>query len=176
MLTDDEIKRTISGLSSRQYGNIRTICGGEGLTKKKLDKYVEQVTIDRINLALSFYNSAKKLEINDEDSLSIISRCYYCYYHLARALVFLITKNDINDHDKLPNMLRRVMKTEDKWLADKLDDWRGIRNEVEYSPYPQIENAVTKTASQMLRSTRTLSKLLEGYFKERGIDNDEIQF
>ena len=164
MLIDDEIKRAISKLSSKQYGDIRIICGSEGLTSEKLDEYVRLVTTDRINLALSFLLTIKKLEINDGDSPSIISRCYYCCYHLARALVFLVTKDDIDAHDKLPNMLRRVLNTEDDWLADKLDEWRGIRNQVEYSPYPRIENSVKETASQMLRFDKDVFKTIRRLF------------
>ena len=57
-----EIKRKISRLSSRLYGDIRTICGTEGLTQSRLEELIQIVTLDRINLAFSLYACAKKLD------------------------------------------------------------------------------------------------------------------
>jgi len=93
---DEEVKRKISRLSSRLYGDIRTICGTEGLTQERLEKLIQSVTLDRVKLAFSLYDCAKKLDAQsdkqDGDYRSIISRCYYCHYHLARAAIFFITK------------------------------------------------------------------------------------
>ena len=103
-----EIKRKISRLSSRLYGDIRTICGTEGLTQSRLEKLIQVVTLDRIKLAFSLYACAKKLDAQsdkkDGDYRSIISRCYYCHYHFARAAIFSITRDDIDDHKELPNL------------------------------------------------------------------------
>ena len=100
---DQAMRRAVSSLSSKEYGDIRIICGSEGLTKEKLEEYIKLVTADRIDLGLSFYGSANKLHLKDDgDCPSIVSRCYYCCYHLARALIFLVLRDDIGDHSTLP--------------------------------------------------------------------------
>ena len=125
-----EIKRKISRLSSRLYGDIRTICGTEGLTQSRLEEFIQIVTLDRIKLAFSLYTCAKKLDTDtikqDGDYCSIISRCYYCHYHLARVAIFLITRDDIDDHKKLPKSLGNVLPSEYAEFIDKLEQYRDI--------------------------------------------------
>ena len=41
MSEEYEIKRKISRLSSRLYGDIRTICGTEGLTQNRLEELIQ---------------------------------------------------------------------------------------------------------------------------------------
>ena len=172
-----EIKKTISRLSSRLYGDIRVICSSEGITQLKLDELVQSVTIDRIMLALSFYECAKKIEVQlhkqDGDYRSIISRCYYCQYHLARALIFLITKDDIDNHEKLPKKLGDCLKSVGaSFIVDKLEQYRSIRNEVDYSPYPEIDGSLDAVALKILRETESYIKLILQFFEERGITID----
>jgi uncharacterized protein (UPF0332 family) len=168
-----EIKKTISRLSSRLYGDIRVICSSEGITQLKLDELVQSVTIDRIVLALSFYECAKKigsqLYKQDGDYRSIISRCYYCHYHLARALIFLITKDDVDNHEKLPKKLSDCLKSDYALFIDRLDRYRRIRNEVDYSPYPEINDSLDAVALQIIQETEESIKLILQCFKERGI-------
>ena len=61
-MEEQEIKRKISHLSSRLYGDIRIICGTEGLTQNRLDEYIKLVTIARITLALSSGSELKCLK------------------------------------------------------------------------------------------------------------------
>jgi len=168
-----EIKKTISRLSSRLYGDIRVICSSEGITQIKLDELVQSVTTDRVMLALSFYECAKKIEVQlykqDGDCRSIISRCYYCQYHLARALIFLITKDDVDNHEKLPKKLGECLKSDYTPFVDRLDQCRRIRNEVDYSPYPEIDDSLNAVTLQILQETEESIKLILQCFKERGI-------
>jgi len=167
---DQAIKRAVSGLSSKEYGDIRIICGSEGLTKEKLDEYIRLVTADRINLGLSFYGSARKLDLKDDgDCRSIVSRCYYCCYHLARALIFLVLRDDIGDHSRLPKVLEKVLTEEDNKFADRLDEWRGVRNEMEYSPFPKIDKPLSETAAEMLEGTKEFIESFAPCFGERGV-------
>lgn len=162
-----------STLSSKEYGDIRIICGSEGLTKEKLDEYIRLVTADRINLGLSFYGSARKLDLKDDgDCRSIVSRCYYCCYHLARALIFLVLRDDMDDHSRLPKALEKVLTEEDNTFADRLDEWRGIRNEIEYSPFPKVDKPLSETAAEMLEGTGEFMESFAPYFRERGVEFD----
>ena len=176
MSEEYEIKRKISRLSSRLYGDIRTICGTEGLTQNRLERLIRIVTLDRIKLAFSLYACAKKLDAHkdkqDGDYLSVISRCYYCHYHLARAAIFLITRDDIDDHKKLPKNLGEVLQKEYAEFIDKLEQYRDIRNEVEYSPYPEIDKSLEETASEILQETKRSIELIVRCFSERGIEVD----
>lgn len=176
MSEEYEIKRKISRLSSRLYGEIRTICGTEGLTQSSLEKLIQAVTLDRIKLAFSLYACAKKLDEHkdkrDGDYRSIISRCYYCHYHLARASMFLTTRDDIDDHKKLPKSLSKVLPSEYAEFTDKLEQYRVVRNEAEYSPYPDIDKSLEETASEMLQETQFSIELIVRYFSERGVEID----
>jgi len=176
MSEEYEIKRKISRLSSSLYGDIRTICGTEGLTQNKLEQLIQTVTLDRIKLAFSLYACAKKLDANDDkqngDYRSIISRCYYCHYHLARAVIFEITRDDIDEHEKLPRNLGKVLPSKYIEFIKKLEQYRGIRNEVEYSPYPEIDKSLKETASEILQETKRSIELIISCFNERGIEVD----
>ena len=171
-----EIKRKISRLSSRLYGEIRTICGTEGLTQSRLEEFIQIITLDRIQLAISLYDCAKKLDTQsykqDGDYRSIISRCYYCHYHLARAAIFEITRDDIDDHEKLPKSLGKVLPPEYAEFINKLEQYRDIRNEVEYSPYPEIDKSLEETAKEILRETKRSIELIVCCFRERGLEVD----
>ena len=113
-----EVKRKISRLSSRLYGDIRTICGTEGLTQSRLENLIQVVTLDRIKLAISFYDCAKKLDAQsdkqDGDYRSIISRGYYCHYHFARAAIFFITRDDIEDAENQRSACLRLSEANTK--------------------------------------------------------------
>jgi len=176
MSQEYEIKRKISRLSSKLYGDIRTICGTEGLTQNRLEQLIQTVTLDRIKLAFSLYACAKKLDAHKDkqngDYLSMISRCYYCHYHLARAAIFLITRDDVDEHEKLPKNLSKVLPLEYSEFIKKLEQYRGIRNEVEYSPYPEIDKSLKETASEILQETKRSIELIISCFNERGIEVD----
>ena len=174
-----EVKRKISRPDSRElYGDIRTICGTEGLTQSRLEEFIQVVTLDRIQLAISLYDCAKKLDAHkdkqDGDYRSIISRCYYCHYHLARATIFWITRDDIDDHEKLPKSLGKVLPPEYAEFIKKLEQYRGIRNEVEYSPYPEIDKSLKETASEILQETKHSIELIVRCFSERGLEVNAI--
>jgi uncharacterized protein (UPF0332 family) len=173
---DNEIKRIISALSSRVYGDLRTICAAGDLTQVELEELIFSAVSDRVELAISLYKTAQTISVQldkqDGDYRSIISRCYYCHYHLARALVFLITKDDIDNHEKLPKKLTECLKSDHILYAlfvDRLDQYRWIRNEVDYSPYPEIDGPLDTVALQILQETEESIKLILQCFNERGI-------
>ena len=177
-MDENEVKRKISRLSSRLYGDIRTICGTEGLTQSRLEELIHVVTLDRIKLAFSLYACAKRLDVQpdkqDGDYRSIISRCYYCHYHLARAAVFWIVRDDIDDHKELPKSLGKALPSEYAEFIKKLEQYRGIRNEVEYSPYPEIDKSLEETAKEILQETKRSIELIVRCFTERGLEVNAI--
>lgn len=178
MSTNEEhqIKRRLSRLSSRTYGDIRALCRAEGLTQARLEHLIQSVVVDRIQLALSLYACARKLDAqphkHDGDYRSMISRGYYCHYHLARAAVFWMTRDDVDQHETLPKRLGKVWPTEHIEFIERLERYRGIRNEVEYSPYPEIDEPLSETAAQVLRETELSVELLVRWFYEKGVEVD----
>jgi translation initiation factor 2 alpha subunit (eIF-2alpha) len=72
----------------------------------------------------------------------------------------------------LPKALSKILKEEYTELIDKLEEYRGIRNEVEYSPYPDIDKSLKETASELLQETKLSIELFVRCFKERGIEID----
>ncbi|MBD3183129.1 HEPN domain-containing protein [Candidatus Poribacteria bacterium] len=177
MAEEHGIMRRISRISSRLYGDLRYICRGEGLTQERLESYIREVTIDRIKLAFSLYTCAISLDEHkdkkDGDYRSIISRCYYCHYHLARAMIFWISRDDIDKHEKLPKNLGKILSTEYAEFIDKLERFRGIRNEVEYSPYPEVDRSLREISEHILVETKTSIELMVCCFQERELDFDE---
>ena len=173
---NNEIKRIVSALSSRVYGDIRAICATVDLTQDKLEELIRSAVFDRVELAISLYKTAQTINAQsdkqDGDYRSIISRCYYCHYHLARALVFLITKDDIDNHEELPKKLGKFLPSNYAIFIDKLERYRRIRNEVDYSPYPEIYDSLNFVALEVLRETEVSIKLILQYFEERGVSID----
>ncbi len=45
-------------------------------------------------------------------------------------------------------------------FTDKLEQYRVVRNEAEYSPYPDIDKSLEETASEMLQETQFSIELI----------------
>jgi len=164
-----KLLREVSTLSSKEYGRIRLICAVGPLDAGALENLIVEVVTGRWNLALSFSRFAQKLPLEEEDNLrNIISRNYYACYQAARALVFLVTRSDVDDHAKLPVRFRDCLEVKDKEKADLLDKWRDIRNEVEYSPFPRIDD-LTEAAKESASETEDFLSLCETYLRKRGV-------
>lgn len=171
---DKEIKRVILELTSKEYATIRRMCECAPLTVEILERHIREAVSDRMQLGLSFYNCARSLPAeSDGHCRSIISRCYYCCYHLARSLVFLVTRGDVDDHRKLPRVLRGILRREDHSLADALSQWRDIRNEVEYSPFPRIDLPLAEAAAEAFRVTEGFIQSILHYFEEGRVRVDD---
>lgn len=137
-----------------------------------MEDLIEQVVLDRWNIALSFARCASNLSIEVEDNLrTIISRNYYACYQAARAFVLLVTKSDVDDHKKLAAALRDCLEPTNADYADILDKWRDIRNEVDYSPYPFVDNLKT-TAEESRAETTIFLDILKQEFGKRGLTID----
>ena len=94
-----EVKRAFSSLSGKEYNKIRLFCQSQAIDLDVLEDLIEQVVLDRWNLALSFARCASNLSMEVEDNLrTIISRNYYACYQASRAFVLLVTKSDVDDH------------------------------------------------------------------------------
>ena len=167
-----ELKRAFSNLSSREYSRIRLFCQSQSIELNILENLIEQVVLERWNVALSFARCARNLSVEVEDNFrTIISRNYYACYHASRALVFLVTKSDVDDHKKLASNLRNCLEPANANSADILDKWRDIRNEADYSPYPFIDD-LKITAEESCTETADFLDILRPEFRKRGVTID----
>ena len=57
-------------------------------------------------------------------------------------------------------------------FISKLEQYRDIRNEVEYSPYPEIDKSLEETASEILQETKRSIEFIVCCFRERGLEVD----
>jgi hypothetical protein len=68
--------------------------------------------------------------------------------------------------------LGKVLPSEYAEFINKLEQYRDIRNEVEYSPYPEIDKSLEETAKEILKETKRSIELIISCFSERGIEVD----
>ena len=70
----------------------------------------------------------------------------------------------------------KVLPLEYAEFIEKLEQYRNIRNEVEYSPYPEIDKSLIETAEQILYETKCSVELIIRFFRERGIEVDATTY
>ncbi len=118
---------------------------GEGYS---LEEIVARITADRLRMAEGCAEVAQILfksgVASEAICRGIISRNYYAIYQAARALVFHITRNDVDDHRRLSDQVGRILGLE--W-GEVVGRWREARNEVDYSPYPVFKEPTLKGLS-----------------------------
>jgi len=120
---------------------------------------------DRFTKGKAYIEFASKLDINSpEDQPHIISRNYYCMYHIARAVVFHTSRRDIDEHKALPKILSDIISS----LGEKLARWRIERDTMDYSPY--LPHGVDSICIESIHDAKEVLVLCEQYLKERGVD------
>jgi len=136
------------------------------LTGEQVDELIDKLVSDRLAKAMDYLTFAQQLDAGETlNQPHIISRCYYAMYHAARALVLHVRRADLDDHDRLPAALGQSLGTN---YGDILGRWRGMRNQVEYSPY-----APAGQASQAVRAVDDATSLLTAcrdYLQNRGVN------
>jgi len=155
-------------LSNTEYGVIRNLIVEEGLVENlKIEQIIEQVTKDRFNLGKAKADFAHTLDPNDPEACKvIIALCYYAMYHSCRAAVFHTHRNDLDSHEKVAYEIRNLIG---EHIGKSLDFWRGLRNEVDYSPYPALEHPLEELALKAISSTTSCLSEIEIYLSRRGV-------
>jgi len=103
------------------------------------------VADDRLELAEAHLSAAELVEEASSDpddchlKRAVISRAYYAMFCAARAALSLETNGDVNDHKKLPDILKKTEtlgSVEDRnAVVSAVAQFRSMRNEADYSPY-----------------------------------------
>ena len=155
-------------LSNTQYGTIRHFVIDEGLvSNSQIESIIEQITTNRFNMGKAKCEFARTLDLNEPEACkAIITLSYYGMYQLCRAAIFHTHRNDVDLHDKVASELGRIIG---EHVRDLLDFWRGIRNEVDYSPYPALSNTLKKLALDAISSAKSCLSEIENYLNKRGV-------
>ena len=155
-------------LSKTEYGIIRNLIVEEGLVENsQVEQIIEQVTKDRFNLGKAKVEFARTLDENEAEACkTIIALCYYAMYQSCRAAVFHTHRNDVDNHEKVAYEIRNIIG---EHLGKSLDFWRAVRNEVDYSPYPALEDTLKESALKAISSATSCLAEIENYLSKRGI-------
>jgi len=86
-------------------------------------------------------------------------------YHLARAVVFHTKRTDVDDHGQLAEYFSKRI---DVTLGDNVDEWRKIRNVIEYSPY--IPTDIGIICQNALRDAGEILEFCRQYLQKRGVN------
>lgn len=127
------------------------------LTRAQVDELVNRLVKDRFAKAMDYLIFAQSLDGSVTlNQAHIISRCYYAMYHAARVLVLHVRRADLDDHDRLPTALGRMLGTD---YGDTLGQWREVRNQTDYSPYAppdlaDVAEAAVSDAASLLAACR----------------------
>ena len=171
-----QILSKIQQLTGSQSDILHDLVNLNLIRSDELEKLINQLTIARFLKGQQYIKFARKLDSSDiaeglrsdgtaDEQVHIISRCYYGMYHLARAAVFHTKRADVDDHGQLAeDFSKRV----DVTLGDKIDEWRKIRNVIEYSPY--IPSDIGIICQNALQDAGEILEFCRQYLKKRGVN------
>ena len=135
------------------------------ITQKQVDDLINQLAVDRFTKALTYWQFAQQLDATVPlNQPHILSRCYYAMYHATRALVLQVRRADVDSHERLPSVLGQIFT---KSEGDKLNQWRELRNQVEYSPY--LPDKLAAQISAVLVDTKELVEACQRELRDRGV-------
>mgnify|MGYP001569928150 CR=1 FL=1 len=89
-------------------------------------------------------------------------------YHLARATVFHTFRRDIDAHDRLPEAFGQIVGTS---FGEKVEKWREIRNDLEYSPYTPTD--IVTICFESMSDAQEILTICKQYLKGRGVDIED---
>ena len=161
--------KKFENLSKIEYATIRNLIIDENMIENShIEQIIEQITKDRFNLGKAKFEFAQKLDINDPEACKVvIALCYYAMYHVCRAAIFHTHRSDFNGHEKVAQEIGNIIR---KDLEESLDDWRDIRNEIDYSPYPNLQHSLKDLAIEAISFTVSCLNEIENYIKKRGVE------
>lgn len=157
----DELQRISGSQAALLHRLIELGLLNEGQVQELIDRLVR----DRWVKAQSYLRFAQQLDYQEGGAqVHIVSRCYYAMYHAVRAVVFHTKRMDVDDHERLAAVFTQVV--EERWGIE-LDEWRKLRNRVEYSPY--LPANMEQLCVRALERAAELLAFCANYLKERGM-------
>ncbi|MFQ6121344.1 MAG: hypothetical protein ACE5KE_15820 [Methanosarcinales archaeon] len=157
-------------LTRSEYAWIVNLVSKQLADGAKIEKIINQITIDRIKMAKEKFEFSKKildaLESTEINQKIIVTLNYYAMYQVARAVVFHTHRSDVDNHEKLSYKLGIIFGKE---YEELLTHWRELRNEFDYSPYPKIDMPLNEIVEQSIIDTEKLITESVEYIKNRGV-------
>lgn len=161
-----QILSKIQQLTGTQSDLLHDLVKLNLIRSDELEKLINQLTIARFLKGQQYIKFAHKLDASDTDEqVHIISRCYYGMYHLARAVVFHTKRADVDEHGQLAEDFSKKV---DVTVGDKIDEWRKIRNIIEYSPYTPTDIGII--CQDALRDSVEILEFCRQYLQKRGVN------
>lgn len=168
IIINPDVLRQFERKTATTFGLLHTVVDAAApLDPARLQDIVNELTLDRFNLAKDFLSQA---QVQDLSTISgqkiVISRSYYAMYHTGRTVIFHYERADIDDHEVVPKRLPSSLPNQSHW-ANRLIEWRKRRNQVDYSPYP--EGNLHALAQQILSEAQTFLELCAHFLRGRGV-------
>ena len=165
---DEALLRNFIRISSSKYGLLKRLADLR-YNLGELDDTIAQITMDRYEMGEEFLCSAKAISGDSKvDRRNVISRSYYAMYHSARAVIFHTVLYDEDVHERLPERIHEILRGK---YGQILRECRDIRNEADYSPYPEIDLAAA--SREMIASAEGFLRRCKEYLIERGVDIED---
>lgn len=153
----------LARLTGREYGLLRQLADAGLLDIEPIEALLDQVTMDRIELAREYLTFAQSIALDSElHGRQVISRSYYAMHHAARAVIFATTRQDITSHEGVIREIRRRLGDQ---AADALESQLNLRNDVEYEVYPRVN--VIELAQESRETARRFIAECEAYLAGR---------
>ncbi|MGH7326585.1 MAG: hypothetical protein ACREJ9_18340 [Candidatus Rokuibacteriota bacterium] len=143
-------RKLIAQLKQPQYALLRDVTQEGALDAPTLTGYVQATVADRFALARGFIDAAKLLAGSGNPLIrrSAVSRAYYGAYHAARATVFAVHRRDEDEHARLAHTIDSLVQAGGA-VQTTMKDLRGVRDEMDYSPYPGPDSESEYTDEQI---------------------------
>lgn len=170
VIVNHDILRQFERKTSTAFGLLQTVVDAAApLDAAKLQNIVDELTLDRFNLAKEFLSQAQAQDLSTVNGQKIaISRGYYAMYQSGRAIIFHYGRADIEGHEEVVKRLPSTLPNRVHW-SFRLNEWRDKRNQVDYSPYPNGNLYVI--AQQVLVEAEDFLSLCAQFLRTRGIPN-----
>lgn len=127
-------------------------------------EFIGALVIARMVLAQEHLDFALTLdETNPLHRRQIISRCYYCMHHAARAVLLFTENEETTVHRKVINKIRNIAGTHESIILNEWHDWR---TEVDYNP--SLAANLQSEASLARLEAQDFLNIMRNYLRTQG--------
>ena len=168
VIANHDVLRQFERKTGTAFGLLQTVVDAAApLDTAKLQDIVNELTLDRFNLAQEFLLQAQAQDLSTISGQKIaISRSYYAMYQSARTVIFHYGRADIEGHEEVARRLPSTLPDRGPWSI-RINEWRDKRNEVDYSPYPT--GNLQTIAQQGLEEAEDFLSLCAQFLQTRGV-------
>jgi hypothetical protein len=137
---------------------------------RSIDDLIDEVAVDRLNLADEFLRMADILRRSRSDlARAAVARYYYAMYHAMRGVSFYSTRGD--DHEAHSVLFDKGIPSDfpnANSAKNDLRDARLRRNEADYDPYPAASTHFKGVLQSLAPTARTFVANSRTYLRAKG--------